>query len=66
MSNFGFVFLAIHSLANSCRFGSVGKSRTLSQSSYPIQSMYGIFIYLHLVDFFVNVGKHTIHGLYGY
>ena len=28
--------------------------------------MYGIFtyIYLHLVDFMVNVGKYTIHGSY--
>ena len=26
---------------------------------WPIPSMYGIFIYLHLV----NVGKHTIHGI---
>ena len=30
----------------------------------PIPSMYGIF-YLHLVDFYGNVGKYTIHGCYG-
>ena len=24
------------------------------------------YIYLHLVDFMVNVGKDTIHGSYGY
>ena len=28
--------------------------------------MYAMLIYLHLVDFMANVGKHTIHGWYGY
>ena len=32
--------------------------------SYPIASMYGIFIYIWLI-FMVNVGKYTIHGWYG-
>ena len=32
--------------------------------STPIQSMYGIFIYIWLI-FMVNVGKYTIHGSYG-
>ena len=32
---------------------------------YPIGSMYGIFTYIWLI-FLVNVGKYTIHGLFGY
>ena len=32
----------------------------------PIGSMYGIYIYLRLADFYVNVGKYAIHGSYGY
>ena len=32
---------------------------------YPIPSMYGIFTYIWLI-FMVNVGKYTIHGLFGY
>ena len=30
----------------------------------PIQSMYGIFIYIWLI-FMVNISKYTIHGWYG-
>ena len=34
-------------------------------SSYPIASMYGIFIYIWLISM-LNVGKYTIHECYGY
>ena len=33
---------------------------------YPIPSMYGIFTYIWLFFFMVNVGKYTIHGSYGH
>ena len=33
--------------------------------SYPMGSMHGIFNYIDLI-FMVNVGKYTIHGLFGY
>ena len=33
--------------------------------SYPIGSMHGVFNYIDLI-FMVNVGKYTIHGLFGY
>ena len=39
-------------------------SLTWIVKSLPIGSMYGIFTYIWLV-FMVNVGKYTIHGLYG-
>ena len=34
-------------------------------NSYPIASMYGIFTYVYHKNQ-PNVGKYTIHGLYGY
>ena len=44
-------------------------SVSITRFSYLIGSMGRrvYLLYLHLVDFFmVNVGKHTIHGLFGY
>ena len=42
------------------------KSRRLPEFAIPIQSMYGIFIYIYIwLIFMVNIGKYTIHGWYG-
>ena len=35
------------------------------ETTYPKESMYGIFMYIWLI-FMVNVGKYTVHGWYGY
>ena len=46
----------------------MGETRSLRKQMWgmklPIPSMYGIFTYIWLI-FMVNVGKYTIHGLFG-
>ena len=39
---------------------------TLQWTRRSMYGMYGIFAYIHLVVFMVNVGKYTMHGSYGY
>ena len=35
------------------------------EETYNTRTIHVWHIYLHLVDFMVNVGKYTIHGWYG-
>ena len=51
-----------HQLDNLMRWGLF--SGGMGCSSFPIGSMYGIFINIWLI-FMANVGKYTIHGSYG-